>query len=488
MDRAGHILPLDAVTAGLMTGSERFYVPLNIDFRGRIYGASHFNFQREDHVRALFLFADGEPIGEEGLLWLKAHVAARADGNSWSQETKPSNLDFDGRVAWTDANLATLRQVGEAILSGDKPATWVLDRSRPEGPKISEPYQFLAACVELVQALDQGPGFITRLPLTLDATCSGLQHLCGMTRAEEGRYVNLSATPVGLEPGGGVAVTEADPELIASFEADDFYRRVAHRAWEKVSEKFPDLMQGPFDREIVKQPAMSYFHGARAGGWAKDKRGKWHSFGMTKQVVVVLKDREKSSEGARELAEAIYEVIEDMVPLATAVRAFLEHLATQAVDKGEHLRWTTPLGLPVINRYHPPKIARISVSLNGRRRRVKLVTGDKEGIAKKKAVNAVTANFVHSVDAALLQMVALAAAKEGICMVSVHDCFGTIPSRAGRLGNIIREQFVRLHKRHNLLNEVRESAKRDLRIEPPPAPETGNAEIEDVLASFFAFK
>ena len=73
-------------------------------------------------------------------------------------------------------------------------------------------------------------------------------------------------------------------------------------------------------------------------------------------------------------------------------------------------------------------------------------------------------------------------------MVSVHDCFGTVAPRAVRLNEIIREQFVRLHKRHNLLNEVRESAKRDLRIEPPPLPEMGAAEIEDVLASFFAFK
>src|SRR5262249_59707055 len=32
-------------------------VPLNCDFRGRIYGVSDFNFYREDHVRSLFRFA-----------------------------------------------------------------------------------------------------------------------------------------------------------------------------------------------------------------------------------------------------------------------------------------------------------------------------------------------------------------------------------------------------------------------------------------------
>src|SRR5262249_13591567 len=56
-----------------------FWVALNFEFRGRILGISHFNFQREDRVRGLFLFAKGEPIGIEGLRWLKAHVARTAN-------------------------------------------------------------------------------------------------------------------------------------------------------------------------------------------------------------------------------------------------------------------------------------------------------------------------------------------------------------------------------------------------------------------------
>jgi hypothetical protein len=91
---------------------------------------------------------------------------------------------------------------------------------------------------------------------------------------------------------------------------------------------------------------------------------------------------------------------------------------------------------------------------------IKLAVGDKPGIAKKKATNAVTANFVHSIDAAHLQLVALAADREGINLVTVHDCFGATASQAARLNEIIREEFVRLHKRHNLLIAVREAAMR----------------------------
>ena len=109
--------------------------------------------------RGLFLFANGAPIGEEGLRWLKAHVAGQADGNTWSTNPKPSKLDFDRRIAWTDANIARLTDIGRALLD-DAPL------ARDDLPGDDEsPYQFAAACVELVQALDAGPDYITRLPL-----------------------------------------------------------------------------------------------------------------------------------------------------------------------------------------------------------------------------------------------------------------------------------------------------------------------------------
>jgi DNA-directed RNA polymerase, mitochondrial len=179
-----------------------------------------------------------------------------------------------------------------------------------------------------------------------------------------------------------------------------------------------------------------------------------------------------------------------MVPRATAVRDFLEQLAKLCAAHGKHLRWPSPLGLPVINCYYEPEIERIPVPLNGRRRRVNFVVGDTEDIDEAKAINAVTANFVHSVDASHLQLIELAASKEGIDMVPVHDCFGCLAPRARSFNNTIREQFLHLHKRHNVLASVWASARRDLpkNIELPPLPETGDLEIEQVLASFNAFK
>jgi Autographiviridae RNA polymerase len=455
------VFATDIAVANAMAAAGRFWVPLNTDFRGRIYGIPHFNFQREDDVRALFLFADGEPIGEEGLKWLKAHVAARADGNAWSNIEKPSKLDRKGRIAWTDANLDTLRSIGEAVLRRDEPAklAWALPKS--------DRYQFLAACVELVQALNEGPDFITRLPITFDGTCSGLQHLCAMTRADEGRYVNL----------------------VPADEADDFYSRVAFRTWLSIPENLRDLMEDPFDRANVKQPAMSYFYGSRPGGFGKDRRGRWRPYGMTKQIIDVLEERKKSTKGAKQLAHAIYEVIEDMVPRAKAVLDFLRKLTKLCANEGKLLRWTTPLGLPVINACYQPDTKTINAWLDGRRRRVvNFVVGDTDEIAEGDAVNAAAANFVHSVDACHLHLVALAAEKEGIQMVSVHDSFGCLAPRAERFKAIIHEQFSQLHERNKLLDGVLQQAKTALpqKTKLPPIPETGTLKLKDI--PFFAFK
>lgn len=134
------------------------------------------------------------------------------------------------------------------------------------------------------------------------------------------------------------------------------------------------------------------------------------------------------------------------------------------------------LGLPVINAYHKVVEKNISVKFAGRRRRVKLIIGNKPEISKADAVKAAAANYIHSIDATHLQMIVLAAKDKGIQMVSVHDCFGTIAPRAARLKEIIPDTFIELHD-HDLIDSMWASAKRILRRDPPPKPKIGTAII-----------
>src|SRR3974377_650771 len=98
---------------------------------------------------------------------------------------------------------------------------------------------------------------------------------------------------------------------------------------------------------------MTFFYGSRPGGFAKDKRGKWHPYGMTAQIVDATG---KDKAAAKAFAHAIYDAIRELVRHAAEVRDFLEDLVDACPDG--ILRWDI-LGLPVINQYHRPITRRI---------------------------------------------------------------------------------------------------------------------------------
>ena len=150
-----------------------------------------------------------------------------------------------------------------------------------------------------------------------------------------------------------------------------------------------------------------------------------------------------------------------MVPSATALREFLKDIVRLCAEQNKPLRWTTPLGFPVINAYYKPKKQVISTTVKGRRRTVTLIVGDTGKIDLRRSVNAVTANFIHSADAAHLHMIANAAAAAGISTVAVHDSFVCRAPDARRLNEIIREQFVALYEQNDMLADLLESARRD---------------------------
>ena len=100
------------------------------------------------------------------------------------------------------------------------------------------------------------------------------------------------------------------------------------------------------------------------------------------------------------------------------MRRFLKHLAKICAAHNKPLRWTTPLGLPVINLADEPDVKTISIQKDGWRRRRNVTVGDTGKIDEKAAVRAAPANFTHSLDATHLMMVACQANLKNIKMVT----------------------------------------------------------------------
>jgi DNA-directed RNA polymerase, mitochondrial len=467
---------LDMKTAEAMAAHERFWTPMNLDWRGRVYGVPSFNFQRDDRVRALFLFADGEPIGEEGLYWLKVHVANSGDFEG-ADFIRVSKRPFAERTRWVDDNIEKIKATADAWL---KELWWT---------KADKPFQFLAACFELSSALAQGPTFVSRLPISFDGSCSGLQHLSAMTRDEEtAKLVNLTPS--------------AAPQDIYETVAEIVHRRV-----EKDLE-YPDQdapvaqmwLDYGITRKVVKRNVMTYSYGSNDWGMAeqlredlmrplaedvKNGKRKEHPFG-----------EDEGDAAAKYLAKYTYSTIEALVERPAAAMRFLQDLTSAAADHGLSLQWMTPTGFPWINRYYKQEAKQVRLFLHRLGLfRVLLTTGEEETepkINRRKAKNGVAPNCVHACDAAHLMRTVNAAVAEGITSITtVHDSFGCLPSRAGRFRKIILEQFVRMYETHDVLAEVFAQARADLsrntKRMPSAPPQYGALDLKKVRDAEFAF-
>ena len=441
-------------TAERMAEYQRFYTAINLEWRGRVYCVPSFNFQREDRVRALFLFADGEPIGDEGIYWLKVHVANCGDFERISKRS------FRERVKWVDDNPELIRNVAETPVSIFK--QWIEQTAKhPErkwqGP--DKPFQFLAASMELLSALRVGPSYVAQLPVSFDGSCSGLQHLCAMMRAPEGSLVNL--TP------------QEAPADIYQTVADRVEQRIKGdlKSQDKRKRELAQMCLGyGITRKIVKRNVMTYSYGSKVYGMTEQLREDLMQ-PLSKEVQLGKLDEHPFADGgywaSKYLARHIYDAIEEVIHGPAQAMAFLQKLARAMSREGKPLQWKTPVGLPWINRYQKVDTKQVKLWLHDRgvrvRYTVKLAIGDQAEIDKNGAANGVAPNFVHALDAAHLLRTVNAAVKEGITsLATVHDSFGCLPSRAARFRRLIREEFVRMYREHDVLAEVYEQARADL--------------------------
>jgi DNA-directed RNA polymerase len=470
----------DMETAEALSNFDAFYIPHNLDWRGREYPMTNFNFQREDRVRALFLFKDGEPIGEEGIQWLKVHVANCGDFG------KVSKKSYAERIKWVDDNLDLIR--GCSLQDWDQSGP-LAKESLEFWTKADKPFLFLAACVELTKALAFGEQYICALPCSWDGSCSGAQHLCAATRSEDGWKVNLCDreepsdlyTIVG---NGARAAMALSPDPIA-----------------------PVVLAYDGDwRKVFKRNTMTTFYGSKGFGMAQQhmtdlmeplrrdvlkKKRKVHPFGKT------FKEQHAAS---RFLATHASRTIANELPLAMKAMEFLQDLAGAMAHAGRPLEWVTPTGLPWSNRYHAPLTYRVKLWMHdqGVRRRYDALIADgcAKPIDKDRAVNGSAPNFVHACDAAHLLLTVNAARREGITQFAlVHDSFGSLPSHAARFQGIIRETFVEMYEQHDVLTEVYQQATCDLiehndrlsAMADTLAELRGSLNIKEVLNAQYAF-
>lgn len=443
-------------TAEKYSKYERIYMPANVDFRGRVYFLPQLSIQGPDYIKGILEFSEGKRIGEDGIAWLKYHIANLFGVDKVTQSQ---------RIEWVDEHTEELLR-GVHTPFGDN-IMW---------HEADDPIQAYAAINELHGVVRDGPDHITRIPIALDGSCSGIQHLSMGFRDEI----------------GGASVNLLPQDMPA-----DIYAEVASKTKGKLERIVEGREDGHpmakwwldfgVDRKVCKRNCMTFPYSSKQRGFSDQLLEdilKNQDYAHRVDIKPPMKDLQLSTF----LAKLNYESVRETVVKAGEAMEWMSKSARVVAKCNLPINWTTPLGFPVIQAYRNFKPIRVETNLNGKRITMSL-REEQLSIDSHKSASAIAPNFVHSLDATHLQLLVYRAKQEGMnSFALIHDSFGVHACDTPRFYGIIREAFVEMYEQP-VFEKFKETLEGQLPDgkEIPDLPEYGSLDIESVLDSHYCF-
>ena len=407
---------------------ERFFLPWSADYRGRVYPIPAFlTPQDTDFGKSLLQFADAAFITNDCVEWIKFQVAT-----TFGLDKAP----IRERLDWVDDNEAHIIRVATDPIGniGD----W-------EG--VEEPWLFLAACEEYYATCIVCTRHATRLPIAVDATCSGVQILAGLARdASAARLVNVL-------PGD---------------EPQDAYKAVAEAAMPNI----PARLQACTDRKVTKRTVMTLPYNSKPFSnrsyirEAYDEKDECHP-PITKEELT-------------QVVSAVRGAMREVLPGVMDVMEWIEKEVAKVIKSGAtHLEWTTPSGFVVHQKLNKKEIEKLKLKLLGNVSWCSVATGDTDEVNLQKHKNTTSPNLIHSLDASLL---CLATLKFDAPIALIHDSVLCRATDMGCLSYLIRETYMYMFAEHDYL---RDWAEQIGATTEPPIIDT--LEPESVIESTYFF-
>lgn len=434
-------------TARTFAEYQAVYFAYFLDSRGRAYPLTYgVSPQGSDIQKALLQFATAKPLPDKAATdWFLINGA-----NRWG---------FD-KAALADRARWHIERRDLLIGFADDPV------NNGGWREADKPLQFLAWCFEYADWCRNPDTFVSRQPVGLDGSCNGLQHFSAMLRdGVGGEATNLRDLPV----------------------MQDIYARVALSTIKRIKD---DTSGSPWrDRWLA--------HGITRG--VVKRSVMTTPYGVTKASAVkyVIEDYLKPGgifeqaehrEAATFLMGHAWAAIGDVVTKSREAMDWLSKAAKRIVkSRGEEdegvVSWITPSGFIAGQAYYDLNEYRVDCRLFGGVRLSVKVVGESDDASPTRHASGMAPNFVHSMDAAHMHLVAAAAESLGIdALAMIHDDFGTHAADTQRFFMLIRTIFVDMYREHDPLMELRSRYP-----ELPEPPPKGDLDIEEVLASDFFF-
>lgn len=431
-------------------GEEAIYMPLYMDFRGRVY------------PRTTWVTYQGTDV-QKGLLKFPKRLCTDFPFDAWVMHI--TNLYGNG------LDKSPIR---------DRRA-WYYDQWSPESwNDAEEPVQMFAAS----HAFPEDDS----VPCQIDGTCNGLQHLSALFRDElAAPNVNLTASSYEDRP-SDLYQTVADVVLdmmarpVGTIEVE--HAANTNPNWKWISRSIGNY---EINRKLCKKPVMVLPYGGTFDAiekavvdsvldqkpdpsiWQECKvRVPFSGMVVDDQAVhagyLAFKDRELADhplfkDDMKKLSQYVFEAIKKSIPRAMAAMDAFRQIAGKVGDRS--LEWSTGFGsnpLWVVHAY--PMSARSSLSLKGFHlpnsiRGLSLLNG-KDEVDPRAHRTGIVANFIHSQDAThLAKTMEDFRVLGGTSFGAVHDCFMARPSEMHLLNMQVRHAFYCQYHQDPLKNPVR---------------------------------
>ena len=428
-------------------GAPLFFV-YQCDFRGRMYpSSSALSPQGGDFNKALLKFSRGKALGEQGIPWFLIHGA-----NCYGID----KVSFDDRIKWVNEH-------SDRILAFSKDPLGMLEFWK----SADKPYQFLAWALEFKEFSEQGPSFVSYIPVGLDGTCNGLQNYSAMLR----------------DPVGGKAVN-----LVPADKPSDIYAEVSKvlsiKLLQETDPKYDHWKKylkdcgGCFPRGLAKRPVMTLPYGV-----------SMHSCrDYVAQFCVENKVFPKNTTFAQAtiINPLLWAAIGEVVVKARQAMDWVKEVAVLTSSSSKPMTWYSPAGFPVVQDRRKTVDKVVNTTIAGRVRLVvRFDTADQDG---RKQAQACAPNFVHSCDAAHAMFTLNAAMKAGIQDFEfIHDDFGTHAADIPVFSKLIREEFVKMYTTSSPLQELKNCVELDTGVRVPEPPIPGMLDLNQVLDSPYFF-
>jgi DNA-directed RNA polymerase len=303
---------------------------------------------------------------------------------------RADKMSFDGRAQFAEKNMENIRAtINDPLGDND---WW---------RKFDDPFQGLATCNEIIQAIDSGDpeSYMCSLPVHMDGSCNGLQHYAALGRDRHGgKAVNLCVADEPQDVYIGVMHevikrVANDANEIIPFDEDKTDLTGAEKDLLK-KVKSARLVNGLIDRGVVKRTVMTSVYGVTYIG-AKTQ--------IEEKIVEKLEAKgfdvdERESDihtACGYLASLTMDVMGQQFKGARLTMNWLTECARLIAAQGQPVSFVSPIGVPVVQPYRQRRAFAVVTLLQN-----VMLTNDSDilPLHRQRQVSAFPPNYVHSLD------------------------------------------------------------------------------------------